>query len=63
VTGCFQSARERADYVGEAAGFCMKRGFGRNDRYLHKAKRLGFNVKPTVGFTLPWAGVTPAPGN
>jgi hypothetical protein len=19
------------------------------------------NVKPTVGFTLPWAGVTPAP--
>ncbi len=20
-----------------------------------------FNVKPTVGFTLPWAGVTPAP--
>jgi hypothetical protein len=20
------------------------------------------NVKPTVGFTLPWAGVTPAPG-
>jgi len=20
------------------------------------------NVKPAVGFTLPWAGVTPAPG-
>ena len=21
------------------------------------------NVKPAVGFTLPWAGVTPAPSN
>ena len=21
------------------------------------------NVKPAVGFTLPWAGVTPAPGD
>jgi len=30
-------------------------------RPLHKSAFTYLNVKPTVGFTLPWAGVTPVP--
>ncbi len=33
-----QSAGQRTDHVGEAAGLCMGRGFRRNDRYLHGIK-------------------------
>ena len=33
-----QCARQRADHVGETAGFRMGGGFRRNDRYLHGFK-------------------------
>jgi hypothetical protein len=32
------------------------------DHAQREGKITSLNVKPTVGFTLPWAGVTPAPG-
>ena len=33
--GALQGAGQRSDHVGEAAGLCVGRGFGRNDGYLH----------------------------
>ena len=39
--GVLQRSRQRADHVGETAGFCVGRGFCRNDRYLHGVREIG----------------------
>jgi hypothetical protein len=36
-------------------------GAGGRQPSLWEGEITLFNVNPTVGFTLPWAGVTPAP--
>ena len=36
LAGRLQCPRQRADHVGETAGFCVRGGFRRNDRYLHE---------------------------